>query len=93
MGQRHQFYAIAKVGNRYRIVAAVHNQWLYGYTAVRQCLNTMRILSASQNLPGIRRELKLANSKLDSFWEARPKQKDDEQGRVSRSNSEVMFPW
>jgi hypothetical protein len=91
MGQRHQFYAIAKVGNRCRIVAAVHNQWLYGYTAVRQCLNTMRILSASGNLAGLRRELKLANSKPDSFWEAKPKQKDGEEGRVSRFMSESHF--
>jgi hypothetical protein len=91
MGQRHQFFAIAKVNNRYRTVAVLHNQWLFGYFAVRQCLNAMRILSAPGNLAGIRRELKLASSKPDSFWEVRPEQKDDEEGRVSRSGVGIVF--
>jgi hypothetical protein len=91
MGQRQQFYAIAKVGNRYRTVAVVHNQWLFGHFAVRQCLNAMRILSAPRNLAGIRRELKSANSKPDSFWEAKPEHEDDEEGRVSCSGVGVVF--
>jgi hypothetical protein len=82
MGQRHQFFAIARVNNRYRALAVIHIQWLYGHSAVRQCLNTMRILSASGNLQGIRRELKLAESKPDSFWEAKPRARGDDKGRV-----------
>lgn len=38
MGQRHQFFAIARINNRYRTLAAVHNQWLYGHSA---CCATM----------------------------------------------------
>ncbi len=30
MGQRHQLFVIAKIKNRYRGLAAVHHQWLYG---------------------------------------------------------------
>lgn len=91
MGQRHQFFAIARINNRYRTVAVIHNQWLYGQSAVRQCLNTMRILSASGNLPGVRTELKLANSKPDSFWEAKPRQRGDAEDRVSHSDSGIII--
>lgn len=80
MGQRHQFFAIVRINNRYRTLAVVHNQWLYGHSAVRQCLQTMRVLSATGNLQGIRRDLKLAESKPESFWEAKPK---DQGERVS----------
>jgi hypothetical protein len=86
MGQRHQFFAIARINNRYRTLAVVHNQWLYGHSAVRQCLQTMRVLSATGNLQGIRRDLKLAESKPESFWEAKPRARGDEQGRVSSSS-------
>jgi hypothetical protein len=47
MGQRHQFFAIARINDRYRTLAVIQNQWLYGRSAVRQCLQTMRILSAT----------------------------------------------
>ena len=83
MGQRHQFFAMARINKRYRTLAVVHNQWLYGHTAVRQCLNTMRILSAAGNLQNIRRELKLAESKPESFLKAKPRERGDEHGRVS----------
>jgi hypothetical protein len=35
MGQRHQLFAIAKIGGRYRSLAALHHQWLYGFTALK----------------------------------------------------------
>jgi len=82
MGQRHQFFAIARINNRYRTLAVIHNQWLYGHSAVRQCLITMRVLSATGNMQGISRDLKLAESKPESFWEAKPK---DQGERVSVS--------
>jgi hypothetical protein len=72
-------------------VAVVHNQWLFGYFAVRQCLNAVRILSAPENLAEIGRELKVASSKPDSFWEVRPEQKDDEEDRGSRSGVGMVF--
>lgn len=43
----------------------------------------MRILSAAGNLQGIRGELKLAESKPDSFWKAKPRARRDDQGLVS----------
>jgi len=49
----------------------------------------MRILSATGNLQGIRRELELAESKPDSFWEAKPK---DQGERVSLFLAAVPFP-
>lgn len=60
MGQRHQFYVIANVDGRYRLLAAAHHQWLYGRGAVRQCLRVLKTLSSSENLPGIRQELRRA---------------------------------
>ena len=86
MGQRYQFFAIARINNRYRTLAVVHHQWLYGHRAVRQRLNTMRILAATGNLQGIRRELKLAESKPDGFWEAKPRTRGDDQNHVSFSS-------
>jgi len=35
MGQRHQIFVIAKIGHRYRGLAAVHHQWLYGAWALK----------------------------------------------------------
>ena len=32
MGQRHQLFAAAKINGRYRSLAAIHHQWLYGLT-------------------------------------------------------------
>ena len=43
MGQRHQLFVIAKVKARYRTLCAVHHQWLYGQTALRRCLGTLKI--------------------------------------------------
>lgn len=57
MGQRHQFYVIANIGGRYRLLAAAHHQWLYGDAAISQCLRVLRIMSAAGNLYGIQREL------------------------------------
>ncbi|KAL1586718.1 hypothetical protein WHR41_04554 [Cladosporium halotolerans] len=68
MRQRRQFYAIARVGERYRTIAAIHSQWLMELSAVRQYLVTLKILRAPRNFPAIRRELKLAASKPADFW-------------------------
>ena len=43
MGQRHQLFVIAKVKGRYRTLCAIHHQWLYGHTALRRCLGTLKI--------------------------------------------------
>lgn len=68
MGQRFQAFIIACIGKCYRTLAVIHNQWLFELAAVKQCLLTMKILSAAGNLPGIRRELKSAESKPDGYW-------------------------
>jgi hypothetical protein len=49
MGQRHQLFIIAEVGSRYRVLAALHHQWLYGLTAVQQCLQVITFLQAERN--------------------------------------------
>lgn len=84
MGQRHQAFIIACIGGkRYRTLAVIHNQWLFSIAAVRQCLLTMRILSAAGNLPGIRRELRLAESKPDNFWPLGSRMEKDRVSKIS----------
>lgn len=36
MLQRHELFVIAKIGNRYRGLAAIHHQWLYGAAALQR---------------------------------------------------------
>lgn len=64
MGQRHQLFVIAKIGPRYRVLAAIHHQWLYGEDAVSACLRTLQVLRA--NTPLVRQDLESAR-RLD--WE------------------------
>ena len=47
MGQRHQLFVIAKVKGRYRTLCAIHHQWLYGHTALRRCLGTLKKFQVS----------------------------------------------
>lgn len=42
MGQRHQLFVIAKILGRYRGLAAVHHQWLYGSLALECKLKCAR---------------------------------------------------
>ncbi|KAI5462110.1 hypothetical protein BGZ63DRAFT_354729 [Mariannaea sp. PMI_226] len=60
MGQRHQLFVIAKVGEHYRSLAAVHHHWLYGMSALRQCLLLLQIFSTEANRPMLRQELAMA---------------------------------
>ncbi|KAK4496301.1 hypothetical protein PRZ48_012281 [Zasmidium cellare] len=62
MGYRQQFFVTAKINGKYRMLAIVHHQWIYGRTSLRQCLNILKIFSSPANLPGIRRELAQAAS-------------------------------
>ncbi|WPB02566.1 uncharacterized protein RHO25_007202 [Cercospora beticola] len=96
MGARHQSFAVAKVGSRYRVVAGVHSQWLSDKSAVRQCLQTLKFFQA--NAPILRQDLQHAQ-KVDwqSFeiptsdeWEAMTSKERDARWRsevalVSRS--------
>ncbi|KAK7408783.1 hypothetical protein QQX98_009027 [Neonectria punicea] len=60
MGQRHQLFVIARVGNHYRTLAAVHHQWLYGVSALRSCRRLLRIFSDVNNRITLKHELDLA---------------------------------
>ncbi|CAH0058200.1 unnamed protein product [Clonostachys solani] len=60
MGQRHQLFVIAKAGKHYRSLAAVHHQWLYGLTALRQCLQLLHIFGHGENRLALQQELRFA---------------------------------
>ncbi|KAH7317186.1 hypothetical protein B0I35DRAFT_512951 [Stachybotrys elegans] len=61
MGQRHQLFVIAKVGPYYRSLAAVHHQWLYGFSALRQCCILLGIFSHPKNHGALQQELRSAD--------------------------------
>ena len=83
MGQRHQLFVIAKIGNRYRGLAVFHHQWLYGALALRQCLEILAIFSAPVNRLPIRQELTAAKRYDETFW-TKPCRYDD---------NDVPFPF
>ncbi|CAG9976206.1 unnamed protein product [Clonostachys byssicola] len=62
MGQHHQLFVIAKAGRHYRSLAAVHHQWLYGMTALRQCLQLLEIFGHSENRLALQQELRFAEA-------------------------------
>lgn len=85
MGQCHQLFAIAHINGKYRCLAAVHHQWLWGVPAAKQCLEILKIFSNSLNRVPLQEELKLASTYDAKFWE-RGKQIDhySDSGRVPR---------
>ena len=68
MGQRHQLFIIAKVFRRYRTLAALHNQWLYGERPLKQCLRLLTVLQTESNRIPITQELRTAREKPEEFW-------------------------
>ena len=68
MGQRHQLFVIAKVFGRYRTLAALHNQWLYGERPLERCLRLLTILQTESNWMPIIQELYAAREKPEEFW-------------------------
>ena len=68
MGQRHQLFVIAKVFRRYRTLAALHNQWLYGERPLERCLRLLAILQTKSNRIPITQELRAAREKPEEFW-------------------------
>ncbi|KAM0645678.1 hypothetical protein ACHAO3_009222 [Verticillium nonalfalfae] len=73
MGQRHQLFVIARVGNYYRPLAAIHHQWLYGVSALRSCRRLLRIFSDPSNRIALKHELYLA---VDFFQKRGPPPSD-----------------
>ncbi|KAJ8071293.1 hypothetical protein OCU04_001629 [Sclerotinia nivalis] len=68
MGQRHQLFIIAKINGRYRGLAAVHHQWLYGATALKICLNILKILQSPANRIALSHELRHATRLSEEDW-------------------------
>ena len=85
MGQKHQLFVIARINGKYRSLAAVHHQWLLGFSAAKQCLELLKIFSNSLNRIAVQEELKLASTYDAKFWE-RGEQIDhySDAGRVPR---------
>ncbi len=72
MGQRHQLFVIAKVNGRYRGLSAIHHQWLYGFTAIKQCHRLLKIFQAPENRIALHHELESAQQRDDAFWNTEP---------------------
>lgn len=85
MGQRHQLFVIARINGRYRQLAAIHHQWLYGHTAIRRCRDTLNIFGNKTNRIPLQQELIAASQKDDDFWLAAH---DDR-----HKNEHVPFPF
>ncbi|KAL8832927.1 MAG: hypothetical protein Q9170_004655 [Blastenia crenularia] len=68
MGYNHQLYLIVKIKSRYRTLAVVQHQNLYGQDVIEACLHVLRTLSAETNRIPILQELHAANLKDDEFW-------------------------
>jgi hypothetical protein len=83
MGQRHQLFVIAKIGNRYRGLAVFHHQWLLGEIALERCLRLLTIFSAPANRLPIQQELTAARRLDEEFW-TKPRSWED---------FEVPFPF
>ena len=84
MGQRHQLFVVARIDGRYRTLCAIHHQWLYGQTALRRCLGTLKIFQDPANKIPLQRELIAAQRHDEAFWTA-----TEDEGM----NSLVPFPF
>lgn len=87
MGQRHQLFVIAKIAAKYRCLAAIHHQWLYGYRALRRLKDILDRFSNPVNWPALRRELRKAQSLPETFWD-RPEYQQSIQSTFS-----IPFPF
>ncbi|KAL8737193.1 MAG: hypothetical protein Q9181_001919 [Wetmoreana brouardii] len=88
MGQRHQLFVIAKINGHYRQLCAIHHQWLYGHTALRRCLDTIKAFQHPSNRLSIQQELIAASSKDNNFWIP-----SEDDGEGEEKNSHVPFPF
>jgi len=68
MDQRHLLFVIAKIANRYRGLAVLEHQWLYGALALERCLRILTIFSAPENRLPIQQELTAARRLDEDFW-------------------------
>ena len=84
MGQRHQLYVIARINERYRNLASVHHQWLYGFTALKRCHGLVQTFQAIENRIPIQQELLSARHRDENSW------KEDSNNYETRSL--IPFP-
>ena len=87
MGQRHQLFVIGKISGRYRGLAAVHHQWLYGAGPLKACIRLLRIFSDPSNRRLLHHELKQAESLSESEWTAKPDMDNP------KENPNIQFPF
>ncbi|KAK3379570.1 hypothetical protein B0T24DRAFT_162423 [Lasiosphaeria ovina] len=69
MGQRHQLFIISKIQDRYRTLAAIHHQWLYGASATKACWRVLQVLEHQANKRLIKHELAYAATRPDEWWD------------------------
>ncbi|KAF1846431.1 uncharacterized protein K460DRAFT_356108 [Cucurbitaria berberidis CBS 394.84] len=69
MGLRHQLFIIAKINGRYRSLACVHHQWLYGFTVLKTCRRLVKIFQCPQNAHLLKLELARASGFPPKAWE------------------------
>ena len=86
MGQRHQLFVIAKINGRYRTLCAIHHQWLYGQTALKRCLGTLKIFQDPATKVPLQQELIAAQRHDEAFWTATQKE-------YYKKNSHIPFPF
>jgi len=71
MGIRHQFFVIAKIGSRYRGLAARNHQYLEGGDARTLCLPFLEIFQSSENRLALEHELRWAKTISGSDWQTK----------------------
>ncbi|TGO26641.1 hypothetical protein BPAE_0055g00120 [Botrytis paeoniae] len=86
MGQRHQLFVVAKINGRYRGLAAIHHQWLYGVTALEVCLNILKILQSPANRIALSHELRHATRLQEEGWSRKI-------GFAKVSVADIPFPF
>ena len=69
MGQRHQLFVIARIAARYRCLAAVHHQSLFGSQILRRCRDLIDIFRDLRNRVALVEELHMAEHADDDLWD------------------------
>ena len=69
MGQRHQLFVIARIGARYRRLAAIYYQYLYGSRARKACLRLLHIFQSPENRIVLKCELQYAKTLDENDWD------------------------
>ena len=85
MGQRHQLFVIAKIAGKYRNLAAIHHQWLYGATALKRCHRLVQIFQANENRMPLEQELISARHLNEQSWKTHD-------WRCSGKDAVIPFP-